>query len=77
MQDEFSFLGSLLKKKGQSKCPRCSRMYNNNAKPLYCSVSECGAYLGGKYEEKSSETDAKMISSTIASVRLNKAGIPV
>ena len=67
------------KKKGHTYCPRCGKEYNNRVKPKYCTQENCDAYLGGKYKppDKNQILDAKLITAHIASVRLNKAGVPV
>ena len=76
--DPFKDLGSLKRKRsGQTVCPKCQKQYNNRALPLKCPEENCGAFLGGKYEPKETDLDAKMITSIIASVRLNPAGVPV
>ena len=75
--DEAAILASLSRKKrGQTQCPRCSKAFNNNAVPQYCSSIGCGAHLGGSFVDKSKELDAKMITQQLASVRLNQAGVP-
>ena len=80
--DPLEDLGSLKKKKGQTACPRCKKKYNNRCLPSHCNEvladgKKCDGFLGGKYKPKEIVMDAKMITSTIASVRLNQAGIPV
>ena len=75
--DPLEDLGSLKRKRGNPVCPGCQKSYNNRALPLYCTEDGCDAYLGGKYTPKDKKPDAQMITSNIASVRLNQAGIPV
>ena len=73
--DPLKDLGSLATKKGQTVCHGCHTVYNNKVLTREC--KNCHAYLGGKYEAKEKVLDAKMITSDIASVRLNQAGLPV
>ena len=76
--DPFDELGSLRKQnRGQSNCPKCGKQYNNRSKPVKCTGLSCDAFLGGSFKPKVKEADAQLLTSTIASVRLNAAGIPV
>ena len=76
--DPFDELGSLRKQnRGQSECPKCGKQYNNRSKPVKCTGLNCDAFLGGSFKPKVKEADAQLLTSTIASVRLNAAGIPV
>jgi hypothetical protein len=78
--DPFEKLGSLSlqrQKSGQTICPKCSKQYNNRACPNRCTEANCQAFLGGNFIPKEKTLDAKLITSTIASVRLNTAGVPV
>ena len=76
--DPLDELGSLKKPgRGQSVCPKCKKQYNNRALKLKCSEGNCDGFLGGSYKPKPTEKDAKLLTSTIASVRLNTAGVPV
>ena len=72
--DPFHELGSLQRQKsGQTICPKCNKQYNNRALPNKC--FDCQAFLGGNFRPKDKSTDGKLITATIASVRLNKAGV--
>jgi hypothetical protein len=80
--DPLEDLGSLKRKKGHTFCPRCKKEYNNRWLTPHCTAvladgKKCDGFLGGKYKPKDTVIDAKMITSTIASVWLNQAGIPV
>ena len=75
--DPFKELGSLKTKKGHTLCPGCHKWYNNKNRPMYCSEDGCNAYIGGDAKLKEDKTDARMITSSIASVRLHRAGVPV
>jgi hypothetical protein len=59
---------------GQTICPKCLKTYNNRAVPEFC---ECDKYLGGRFVAKEKKSkDSQLITSTLASVRTNTAGIP-
>ena len=73
----FEDFGSQKRKKGHKYCPKCDKEYNNRALPLHCTEDNCNGYLGGKFKPKDTKPDAQMITPNLASVRLNKAGIPV
>jgi hypothetical protein len=76
--DPLDELGSLKRQKaGQTICPKCKKQYNNRSLPLKCIEVSCEAFLGGSYKPKESALDAKLLNSTIASVRLNTAGVAV
>jgi hypothetical protein len=78
--DPFDQLGSLSlqrQKSGQTVCPKCFTVYNNRALPPKCDRGNCGAFLGGTYVRKTKPLDAKLITSTLASVRLNTSGVAV
>ena len=71
--DPFYELGSLQRQKsGQTICPKCNKQYNNRALPNKC--FDCQAFLGGSFKPTEKGLDAQLITSTLASVRLNKAG---
>ena len=74
--DPLEELGSLQRQKsGQSKCPNrnCDRSFNNRAKPPNC--DKCGAFLGGSFKPKEKTIDAKILASSIVSVRQNLVGV--
>ena len=74
--DPLDELGSLQKKKrGQTLCQNCKKPYNNRSIKVKC--DNCDAFMGGSYLPKEREKDALLITSTIASVRLNAAGVAV
>ena len=74
--DPLDELGSLQKKKrGQSVCQKCKKQYNNRSIKVKC--DNCDAFMGGSYQPKEREKDAQLLTSTIASVRLNAAGVAV
>ena len=73
-QDDFQLLRR--QKSGQKVCPRCQKSYNNRAVPYHCTESNCGAFLGGSYKPPEKVVDAKLLTSSIVSVRQNPAGIP-
>ena len=75
--DPLDELGSSRNKPGQKECPKCKKKYNNRSIPPRCSETNCDAFLGGNYKVKAKDADAKLITSTIASVRLNTGGVPV
>ena len=76
--DPLKELGSLKTKKGHTLCPGCHKWYNNRNRPLYCTEDGCNGYIGGdKNNNKEDKSDAKMITSSIASVRLHCAGVAV
>ena len=77
MAEDLIFGSLRKKKKGQTQCYRCFKYYNNNAVTQYCSAKGCGAYLGGNFVQSNTSPDAKMITNHVASVRLNKAGLPI
>ena len=60
-------------KSGQKICPKCHKQYNNRAIPNKC--FNCQAFLGGKYKLTAETQDAKLINSSIASVRLGTTGV--
>ena len=64
--------------RGHKRCPKCGKLYNNNAIPERCTAEGCDRYLGGKAKTKPpKEQLAQLITSTIASVRLRTGGFPV
>ena len=63
------------KKSGQTVCPKCSAKYNNAVVPDNCNT--CDHFLGGKYRPKEIDIDAKLLTSNLASIRVNLAGINV
>ena len=70
-------LGSLQRQKsGQSNCPNrnCDRTFNNRAKPANC--DKCGTFIGGSFKPKEKTLDAKILTSSIVSVRQNLMGVP-
>ena len=75
--DPFEDLGSLGRQlSGQKVCPKCFKSYNNRVVPQYC--QNCNEYLGGRYVPKEKKgTDPHLITSTLASVRTNIAGVPI
>ena len=78
--DPFDQLGTLSlqrQKSGQTVCPKCLTVYNNRALPRNCDRENCGSFLGGTYVRKTKPLDAMMITSTLASVRLNTSGVAV
>ena len=65
-------------KRGHKQCPRCHKLYNNNALPLRCTEPQCNGYLGGKEPTPTEkDPDALLITSDIASVRLRTGGVAV
>ena len=60
------------KKSGQKKCLNCQKSYNNAAIPEYC--TGCNQYLGGKYKPLAAKLDAKLLTDSLASTRVNVAG---
>ena len=76
MDSDYPIPGRRKKNKvGHFKCNNCDKVYNNRAKPKYCSNTECNYYLGGKYVPKPSVAGAFLITAFLVSVRLNEAGI--
>ena len=78
--DPFDQLGSFSlqrQKSGQTVCPKCLSVYNNRALPPKCDKEKCGEFLGGTYVRKTKPLDAMMLTSTLASVRLNVTGVPL
>ena len=75
--DPLKDLGSLRTKRGHTMCPGCHKLYNNKGRPEYCTEDGCNGYLGGDAKEKEAKSDARMITSSIASVRLHRAGVGV
>ena len=75
MDPEFESLKR--QKSGQTNCPnlKCRKKYNNRTVPNKC--EDCQTFMGGNYEPKEKALDAKLITSNIASVRLNTAGVAV
>ena len=73
-QDDFQLLRR--QKSGQKVCPRCQKSYNNRAVPYHCTESNCGAFLGGSYKPPEKVVDARLLTSSIVSVRQNPVGIP-
>ena len=72
--DPFFDVGSLKKQKsGQKICPKCHKQYNNRAIPNKCFNYQ--AFLGGNYKQTAETKDAKLISSSIASVRMGTTGV--
>ena len=63
------------KKRGQTSCIQCAKVYTNNAIPRYCN---CGFTLGGKFEPlvKSKKPDIFKVGDMV-SVRLHDHGINV
>ena len=63
------------KKKGQTTCYQCSKIYNNNVVPKLCS---CGYLLNGTYEPKIKEDsiDAFRVGDLV-SVRQNRQGLNI
>ena len=62
-------------KRGHKQCPKCHKLYNNNALPLRCTEPHCDGYLGGqKPATKEKDPIALLITSTIASVRHKPGG---
>ena len=60
---------------GQTSCKSCGTRYNNRAVPPLCDV--CKTYIGGTYVPKKKNTpDPHLITSNLASVRTNTAGVP-
>ena len=80
MEGNYCKPGELKRKKsGQKTCDKCKLVYNNAAIPEFCtnetsSNETCKNYLGGKFKPATSKLDATMISSTLASVRVNATG---
>ena len=60
------------RKSGTTTCSNCSRAYNNRCVPKYCS---CFYFLGGNFQKKEVQLDAKMLTQSIASIRTNVAGL--
>ena len=75
--DPFEDLASLGRHiSGQKICPKCLKSYNNRVVPQYC--QDCSEYLGGRYVPKEKKSaDPHLITSTLASVRTNIAGVPI
>lgn len=44
---------------------------------MYCTTEDCFYYLGGSYTPKEKSLDAYLLSTSVASVRKNVAGVPV
>ena len=64
-------LGQYRKKSGQKTCAHCSKSYNNYSIPPYCT---CNFFLGGTFKKAVQKLDTKMLTSTLASTRVNIAG---
>ena len=78
--DPLKELGSLKTKRGHTLCPGCHKWYNNKNRPLYCTEDGCNGYIGGdekNKDDKSDKSDARMITSSIASVRAHRTGVAV
>lgn len=73
---DFEDLGLIQRSSpGKKVCRKCGKGYNNRAIPEYC--VECNNYLGGRFVPKDkNSTDPQLITSTLASVRTNTAGVP-
>ena len=80
MEGKYCKPGELKRKKsGQKTCTKCKIQYNNAAIPEFCtniiSANEtCRNYLGGKFKPTAAKIDAKMLTSNIASIRVNITG---
>lgn len=72
------FVDNLLRHhSGQTVCRKCTRSYNNRAVPEYC--HDCNYFLGGQHvksQKLKGSCDSRLITSSLASVRTNTAGIP-
>jgi hypothetical protein len=60
---------------GQTSCKSCGTRYNNRAVPPICDV--CKTRIGGTYVPKKKTPDPHLITSSLASVRTNTAGVPI
>ena len=71
--DSSEFRRSKKKKKGQTTCNNCGKLYNNNSVPSLCS---CNHFLGGKWKPDTKATVARafLITSALASVREHDQG---
>ena len=60
---------------GQKQCRGCMKSFNNRSLPEFC--DNCNYRIGGQFVPKDKKnTDPQLLTSTLASVRTNKAGIP-
>ena len=53
------------------------KIYLKRWVPLYCFGEDCHYYLGGSYAPKEKSLDAQLLTSSLASVRKNVAGVPI
>ena len=65
------------KRSGHFTCSNCNAVYNNAHIPKLCTNTPCDQFLGGKYEPKVKQLDAKLLTEHLVSVRVREKGLNI